>query len=435
MRSRSRIIFVGGVLAVLATCLPLGLAQEHSITDFLSDDPSPDLLGSQSDSYIDYSEIDVVDFQQPGTARPPAASRRPTRRAVPGQETATPTAEDVGDYLASAPRMFGHYFGATGQLQVRSIDAFGKVNTFVTDVPMGGGASPLQITDNNTPLPQSRFFFNYNHFNNALLNQQPGRQPFMVPVDQYTMGTEQTFMDGISSWQLQLPITGGFGSGEGPGISSGQIGNLGFISKTAIWRSDYAILSGGMGLDLPTGASVNGRSAVSNFQIRNSSTTVLPYLGAMLLPTDSTFVQTFVTATLPASGNQFVVNQRGFAPQNVGFLTPQSRMHLDIMGGAWLYQNPLGEGLTGMALIGEVHYVAAMQHGDTLNYTTVDQTGAASFQLGNLANQQTATNLTFGIHTVWNNRFQFRIGGAFPAAQRPNRNFDGEVICQVNYIP
>ena len=35
----------------------------------------------------------------------------------------------------------------------------------------------------------------------------------------------------------------------------------------------------------------------------------------------------------------------------------------------------------------------------------------------------------------WNDRFQFRIGGAFPLAQRPNRNFDGEVIAQMNFIP
>lgn len=412
-----------------------GTAQE---TESLSDSVA-DVFSQNADSYFDGAEIDPVDYQQPGSARPPTTIRRPTRRPVTGQEIAPPSAEDVGDYLASAPRMFGHYYGSSGQLVFRTQGIFGvppaQSKTTIIDVPMGGGASPLQITDNNTPLPQSRFFFNYNHFNNALLNQLPGSRPIMVPVDQYTMGTEQTFMDGISSWQLQLPITGGFGSGMGPGISSGQIGNLGFISKTAIWRSDYAILSGGMGLELPTGASVNGRSAVSNFQIRNSSTTVLPYLGAMLLPTDSTFVQTFLTATLPASGNQFVVSPRDVPPQTAGYLTPQSRMHLDIMGGAWLYQNPLGEGLTGMALIGEVHYVAAMQHGDSLNFTTANQAGFATFQLGNLANQQTATNLTFGIHTVWNNRFQFRIGGAFPAAQRPNRNFDGEVICQVNYIP
>lgn len=335
--------------------------------------------------------------------------------------------------------MFGHYFGSSGRLVFRTQENMGvppgKTTTTIIDLPMGGGASPLQITDNNTPLPQSRFFFNYNHFENALRNQRDGRIRF-DPVDQYTLGTEQSFMDGISSWQLQLPITGGYGSGIGPGVSSGQIGNLGFISKTAIWRSDYAILSGGLGLELPTGTSVNGRSNVANFQVRNTSTTVLPFIGIMVLPTDSTFVQTFLTASVPASGNQFLVGPPGASPQQgVGFFTPQSRMHLDIMGGTWFYQNPMGSGITGMALVGEIHYVAAMQRGDNLNFTTFGQSGVANFQLGNVVNQQTATNLTIGIHTVWNDRIQFRIGGAFPAASRPNRNFDGEVICQVNYIP
>ncbi len=393
-------------------------------------------LNDDIDNYFADADVDLVNFQQPGgTARPPSAVRRPSRRPVSGQELAPPSASDTGDYLASAPRMFGHYYGATGQLLVRSINNNGLAKgDFVTDVPMGGGASPLQITDNNTPLPQSRFFVNYNHFENAL-RAQSGNRRFFLPVDQYTVGTEQTFMDGISSWQLQLPMTGGFGVAGDPGVSSGQFGNLGFISKTAIWRSDYAILSGGLGLELPTGSSVQGRGQFTRYQLRNSSTTVLPFIGVMALPTDATFLQGFLTASVPASGNQFVVGSRGGPDVNAGVYTPQTRLHLDLAGGAWFYQNPGGGGITGMAFVGEVHYVAATQTGDFLNVTSIGPTGPNFYQLGNLSNQQTATNLTAGIHTVWNDRFQFRIAGAVPLAQRPNRGFDGEVIVQVNFIP
>lgn len=435
MRNRSRITFVSGVLAALVLCLPLGFAQEHSLTEFLSDDEGIDLSELQSDGYFDNSEFDLVNFQQPGTARPPAASRRPTRRAIPGQETATPTASDVGDYLASAPRMFGHYYGASGQLLTRATDNNGlPQKPMVTDIPMGGGAGPLQISDNNTPLPQSRSFFNFNHFENAIQTRDGNRQIFS-PVDQYTFGTEQTFMDGISSWQLQLPLTSGFDFAGNPGASSGGFGNLGFISKTAIWRSDYAILSGGLGLELPTGSSVQGRGPFTRYQLRNSSTTMLPFIGVMALPTDATFLQGFLTASVPASGNQFVVGSRDGPDVNAGVYTPQSRLHLDLAGGAWFYQNPGGGGITGMAFVGEVHYVAATQPGDFLNVTTIGPTGPNFYQLGNLSNKQTTTNLTVGIHTIWNDRFQFRIGGAFPLAQRPNRGFDAEVIAQVNFIP
>ncbi len=436
MRNRSRVIFVGEVLAALVLCLPLGFAQEHSLTDFLSDKDGIDLSELPSDGYFDNSEFDVVDFQQPGTARPPAASRRPTRRAVPGQETATPTASDVGDYLASAPRMFGHYYGASGQLMDRSVGNAGvPQKPLIVDLPMGGGASPLQITDNNTPLPQSRSFFSFNHFENAL-RMQNGNQPVFLPVDQYTMGIERTFMDGISSWQLQLPITGGFDTPGSQGVSSGQIGNLGFISKTAIWRSDYAILSAGLGLELPTGASVQGRSLTSRYQVRNSSTTVLPFVGFMALPTDATFIQGFLTASVPANGNEFVVFPPGGGPaRNAGIYNAQTRLHLDLAGGLWFYQNPGGGGITGMAFVGEVHYVAATQTGDFVNFTSFDQSSPTIVQIGNFANQQTVTNFTAGIHTVWNDRFQFRVAGAVPLAQRPNRGFDGEVIVQVNFIP
>jgi hypothetical protein len=299
---------------------------------------------------------------------------------------------------------------------------------------MGGGASPLQITDNNTPLPQSRFFVNYNHFENALRVQRASG-PLFLAIDQYTVGTEQTFMDGIASWQLQLPMTGGFGVGGNPGVSAGQFGNLGFIAKAAIWRSDYAILSSGLGLDLPTGSSVQGLGQTSGYQLRNTATTVLPFIGVMVLPTDDTFFQTYLTASVPASGNEFLVLQPGGPPQSAGIYNAQTRLHLDLLGGIWLSQNPGGGGLTGLAFISELHYVAATQHGDTLNFTRIGASGPNTYQLGNLSNQQTATNFTVGIHTVWNDRFQFRIGGAFPLAQRPNRNFDGEVIAQLNFIP
>ncbi|MFN0021844.1 MAG: hypothetical protein ACKVP0_26660 [Pirellulaceae bacterium] len=414
--------------------LQSSFAQEESLEVENQSDLASAYLSDEIDSYVEDNDVDLVNFQQPGTARPPTTVRRPTRRPVTGQEIAPPSSADTGDYLASAPRMFGHYYGAIGQLQQRS-----QVNNVPpqtkldlrTDLPIAGGASPLQITDNNTPLPQSRYFVNYNHFENAIRTQSGGRQIF-APVDQTTFGMEQTFLEGISSWQLQLPMTGGFSVPGDPGVQTGQFGNLGFISKTAIWRSDYAILSGGLGLDLPTGSSVQGRG----YQLRNTATGVLPFIGLMALPTDTTFFSGFLTASVPAGGNQFVVIPPfGAPPQNVGLFNAQTRLHLDLAGGIWLNQNPGGGGLTGLAVIGEFHYVAATQRGDVVNFASPGPTSTRFYQLANLSNQQTVTNLTLGIHTVWNDRFQFRIGGAFPVTQFPNRGFDGEVIAQMNFIP
>src|SRR5690348_54562 len=97
-----------------------GTAQE---TESLSDSVA-DVFSQNADSYFDGAEIDPVDYQQPGSARPPTTIRRPTRRPVTGQEIAPPSAEDVGDYLASAPRMFGHYYGSSGQLVFRTQGIF-----------------------------------------------------------------------------------------------------------------------------------------------------------------------------------------------------------------------------------------------------------------------------------------------------------------------
>lgn len=426
---------LAGVLACLALSVQPGFAAETGMDEVGSDDMSNSALELEPQDYFADSEFEVVAFQQPGTARPPTATRRPTRRPVAGQETAIPTAEDVGDYLASAPRMFGHFFGPIGQLRASMRGQDGLMGeALVTDLPSGGTA-PLQIGDNNTPLPQSRFMFNYNHFENALQTRAGGQTSFL-PIDQYTIGVERAFYDDILSWQLQLPFAGTLGVAGDPGFSTGRVGNLGFVGKASLWRSDYALLAGGLGLDLPTGADVNGQVGGTQFRLDNTALTVIPYLGFMVLPTDATFFQTFLTVNVPASGNQFLISPSPGAPlQEAGIFNSRTLMHLDLALGTWLFQNPGSGGITGVALVGEVHYVAALQPGDSLSVATVGTSGPTFFQLGNLSNQQTVTNFTVGIHTVWNDVVQFRVGGAFPLAERPNRSFDGEIIAQVNIIP
>ena len=436
MRSRSHLQSVSHrpyslLLAVLVAFIGTsnrGLAQEEDSAS------SDEFLSSFEDSFND-SEVEMANFQQPGsTVRPPSAVRRPSRRPATGQELAAPSVSETGDYLASAPRMFGHYYGSAGQLLLRGIDANGKANTLITDLPLGGGASRLQVADNNVALAQDRFFFNYNHFENAFETRING-QLVQAPIDQYTLGLERSIFDGIASWQLQMPVTGRFAMAGDPSFSGGQIGNLGLVAKTVVWRSDYASLAAGLGFDLPTGSSVNGSSGGTNFRIANSSLHLSPYVGTLVSPTDATFFSAFMAVDVPASGNTISIQGFQGSPfQPAGVLTAQSLMQVDLSGGRWIYQNPGGGGITGMALLAEIHYVAALQHGDVVTVNPSRTPGVTAFQLGNLANQQTVTNFTTGLHILWNDRVQFRIGGAFPLADRPNRSFDGEVIAQVNFL-
>src|SRR5687767_14396808 len=110
----SRIYLASKTLAcslALSFCfVSRGTAQDLE-TESLSDSVAG-VFSEDVDGYFDGAEFDVVDYQQPGSARPPTTIRRPTRRPVTGQEIAPPSASDVGNYLASAPRMFGHYYGA-----------------------------------------------------------------------------------------------------------------------------------------------------------------------------------------------------------------------------------------------------------------------------------------------------------------------------------
>src|SRR5947208_792289 len=73
--------------------IPAQGTEEGELGENRYEDVSGDVLGPGLENYFADSDIDLAAFQQPGATRPLTGSRRPTRRPVAGQETATPTAE------------------------------------------------------------------------------------------------------------------------------------------------------------------------------------------------------------------------------------------------------------------------------------------------------------------------------------------------------
>ena len=104
--------------------------------------------------------------------------------------------------------------------------------------PMFGGleTGAFKISENESPLPTDRVFFNYNYFSNDFSTLQ-----------QETFGFEKTFLDGNASVGVRLPFS------QSGGDSS--VGDLSVLLKYAFLRDSAQpdnVLSGGLVLTLPT---------------------------------------------------------------------------------------------------------------------------------------------------------------------------------------
>src|SRR5690606_3126784 len=58
----------------------------------------------------------------------------------------------------------------------------------------------IKLSDNNSPLPRDRVFFDYSYFHNVPTGSRA------VNVNRFTPGFEKTFLGGIGSVDIRLPL-------------------------------------------------------------------------------------------------------------------------------------------------------------------------------------------------------------------------------------
>jgi hypothetical protein len=138
----------------------------------------------------------------------------------------------------------------------------------------------FKIAENEYVLPENRFFFTYNYYNNVSGPAQgsdetrvvaqnisvngvtfpalvaiPGVSPPRLDVHQETIGFERTFLDGAASFGMRVPFIEAVGSEE---FNQHELGDITLIAKYAPWL-DSETGSGvalGLAATLPTGQSV-----------------------------------------------------------------------------------------------------------------------------------------------------------------------------------
>jgi len=389
-------------------------------------------------TFDDHVEPAAMYLQQPADDRAAAPQSTLQRRAPR-------TLREANVRLASLPNMFGD-LGMAGvgiALGGNPGDPTGQDRPTLANftLPTSQSLRSVKMAENDTSLPVDRVFFNYNHFHNAFgISQQPLFPPGQPPlvrqqsVDRFTLGAEKTFCDGWNSIELRMPFNGTYDTAlDAVGVDGGNIGNLAVIFKHLLYLDDRFGTGIGLGIDTPTGSDTVARIGDATYRFQNEACRLLPYFGFVYSPGDprmgwgdGLFLSAFAQVDIATGGNTILArNELTGTTLDVGKLTDQTLLYLDLAAGYWLYRDPCAERFTGLAAVAEVHYTTALQDADIIQ-------GPGPVLLGNLGNRFDVVNGTIGLQVLMFDASSLRVAGVFPLGDEDHRFFDSEVQVQFN---
>lgn len=232
-----------------------------------------------------------------------------------------------------------------GDGQVRrivvTVPVFG--NVLVPDVrqalvPVPGRYSGITITDNDSPRPTDRVYFNYGYYDgmNAQLNPGVGN----ITQNRPMIGFEKTFLDKNASIGMRLPFIQLNGP---PGAGADAVGDLSILTKYAFINNPNGnVVSAGMILTLPTGP--NGGLLCDGTSVPHS-VLFQPWAGFVHV-FDRAYVQGITAIIVPTDSRDITL----FA-HSLGM-------------GYWLYRADGDRMLRGIIPVAEVHIRTPLDHRD-----------------------------------------------------------------------
>lgn len=304
---------------------------------------------------------------------------------------------------SAAPNMIGDFFGSGGFF---SFSSFGTAR-----VPIAAGDRTYKIAENTNPLPTNRFFVNYHHFHNALITDDNA-----FNLDRYTFGGEYAFNGNSSSIELRVPFAHGLAGNQilGEAATGTEFGNMSLVYKTILCGGGRSFITGGLGVTIPTAddatlSLVAGEPADAIAE--NDAFHLLPFIGWSYRPNDRVFYTAFAQVDFDANGNTIVFNDvfnGSIVGSETGRYQDQTLLHLDIAGGFWMYRNPCGGYVRGIAPTVELHYTTTLQDTDVV----AADGGVGEFS--NPFNRLDALNLTAGFHVLLCDLSTITVAGVAP---------------------
>ena len=345
-----------------------------------SDEPADQLPTERTPTGPDTEPSDIFDGQGPG-----AASSLSGMGAVAASESSD--VNMIGDFFSSA-----YYLG----------DGSGN---FV-NVPSAGGDRRFKATDNLSPLPQDRVFFNYHHFHNAVLDINED----IRDLDRYTFGLERTCLDDTVSFEVRVPMATGLASTQSDfetDTLTSEFGNVALTVKAFLWQWRSVKFASGMAVTLPTAddGSIETDSGTSEF--RNNAVHLQPYFGMTCArPGSRWFSTSYIGVDVDVNGNE-IFSDSSFGSGGlvfVGEVQDQSLLYCDCQVGYWWYQDYGHIGyLNGIAPVVELHYSQLLDDPENLGGVYVNPFG-----------QNSILNMTMGLMFDFRRKQQINFYAAAP---------------------
>ncbi len=333
----------------------------------------------------------------------------------------TPRFDSGGNLISVRNPITGQEFAVSeddGEFFVDNGEVIVGRRSFLAPCPTVNVVGRIKATENNSPIPQDRVFFDYTYYHNVPLSDPDIGVVRMVP------GIERTFLDGMMSWELRMPvaqtldsqfIVGGPNNGD-----SWEAGNLYVAVKTLLYNDDRLALAAGLGITTPTANDLEYVvPGVTTVVVQNDAVHLLPYIAAQAA-NETFFSQAYAQIDVDTNGNPIEV-----FGTDVGVLQDQTFLYLDGVLGAWLYDNPLSDTLVSIAGVTELHYSRSLENADGL----VSPLGA----FGGGANDTNILTGTLGLHLMYAGGARVTFGYGVPLTD--DRFADGEFRLMLNWGP
>jgi hypothetical protein len=190
--------------------------------------------------------------------------------------------------------------------------------------------------------------------------------------------------------------------------------------------------SAGLRIEAPTGreieAPANALLFYSSFDDDVWSFT--PYLAALWTPNERWFAQSFLSYRLNST--------QLFEVENPTQIREQTYLMADLQLGYWLFRNPRGRYLTGLAPVAELHYMGAF---DNESIAGVNAAGSVTDLVYGNTDQ---LNLTLGMQSYFGRNCSAGLAVVAPLRESEglnangetptDRSFDWAVMLQFNYF-
>lgn len=191
------------------------------------------------------------------------------------------------------------------------------------------------VATNGVVRTTNRLFFDYAIVNNALPTSRA------ESIDRFTMAWERTFGEGHFSLEGRITMAAALDNRiileTGAGPSQTEFGNMLLVAKQELYVADTGVVSGGLGMSLPTGSDVNVDDLAGKrlLELDNEAIHFKPFIAGIWVPDHHWFFQGFLEYDIAGGTNRASLNLDGYGLQKVGRYRDASHLMFDVQAGYW----------------------------------------------------------------------------------------------------